>query len=162
MFRSLHTLGVLALLSIASPTLPAHAADEVNVSTGATAAGPGLAAHGYDVVSYFTEGAPRRGSAQFAAVHGDATYHFSSAENLAAFERSPAKYAPVFGGFCAYGVSVGKKFDGDPTFWKIHAGRLYLNLNADIQKAFNKDVAGSVAKAEKQWREIARKPASSL
>ena len=139
-------IALLALFGLVGAPSMASAADEVNVSTGATAAGPGLAVHGYDVVAYFSESAPRRGSAEFAALHEGATYQF----------------APAFGGFCAYGVSVGKKFDGDPTFWRIHAGRLYLNLNAEIQKAFNEDVAGAVAKAEQSWRKIANRSASSL
>ena len=155
-------IALLALFGLVGAPSMASAADEVNVSTGATAAGPGLAVHGYDVVAYFSESAPRRGSAEFAAVHEGATYQFASAQHRAEFQKNPAKYAPAFGGFCAYGVSVGKKFDGDPTFWRIHAGRLYLNLNAEIQKAFNEDVAGAVAKAEQSWRKIANRSASSL
>lgn len=162
MSRIIRKLGVLALLASALTPSLAGAADEVNVSIGATAAGPGLAVHGYDVVAYFTKRAPTRGSAQYAAIHQGATYHFASKANRDTFQANPAKYAPAFGGFCAYGVAVAKKFDGDPYFWRIHQGRLYLNLNAEIQKAFNKDVAGSVARAEKNWREIAHVPVADL
>ena len=42
---------------------------------------------------------------------------------------------PAYGGFCAYGVALGKKFDDDPRYWKIVDGKLYLNLDGDIQTA---------------------------
>ena len=138
-------------LALAAPAL---AVDEVNVSTGATIAGPGLAVHGHDVVVYFTDGAPTLGSAEFSAVYEDATYRFASEENLDAFEADPAKYVPAYGGFCAYGVAVGKKFDGDPRFWKVVDGRLYLNLNRDIQATWTEDIPGNIAGANANWAEI--------
>lgn len=147
------TLLVFALLS--APIAPgiAFAADEQNVSKGATLAGPGLAAHGYDVVSYF-KGAPAPGSDKFAVAHDGATYRFANEANLAAFKAEPAKYVPAYGGFCAYGAALGKKFDGDPRFWKIVDGKLYLNLNGDIQSKWNEDIAGNVKKADANWSKI--------
>jgi YHS domain-containing protein len=141
-----------SLLALAST--PAFAADELNTSAGLTAAGAPLALHGFDPVGYFSAGRPTQGRADLAAVHEGATYYFASQENLDAFEASPERYAPAFGGFCAFGVSVGKKFDGDPRFWKIEEGRLFLNLNREIASMFEKDVPGTVAKAEKQWKTI--------
>lgn len=132
----------------------AFAADEINTTNGITAAGAPLALHGYDPVAYFTEGAPTPGHADHAVVHEGAAYYFASAENQKAFVRDPARYSPAFGGFCAYGVSVGKKFDGDPRYWTVHEDRLYLNLNAEIARKFEADVPGAVAKAGKQWRKI--------
>jgi len=61
---------------------------------------------------------------------------------------------PAFGGFCAYGVALGKKFDGDPNFWKIVNGRLYLNLDGDIQAEWAKDTAGNITKADGNWGRI--------
>ncbi|MEO1160082.1 MAG: YHS domain-containing (seleno)protein, partial [Pseudomonadota bacterium] len=95
------------------------AASEINVAPGKTLAGPGLAVHGFDPVAYFAEGKPAQGSAEFSVVHGDATYRFASASNMKAFRANPDKYVPAFGGYCAYGVAVGAKFDGDPRYWKI-------------------------------------------
>jgi hypothetical protein len=112
---------------------------------------PGLAVHGHDVVAFFTEGKPMLGDARLAMVRGDATYRFASQAHLDAFQANPAKYEPAFGGFCAYGVSVGAKFDGDPRYWKIFTGKLHLNLDQGIAEAFNKDVAGAVKKAEENW-----------
>ena len=144
---------------------PGHAVlqdDSVNVGSGLTAAGAPLALHGYDPVAYFRAKLPTLGSARFTATHGDAAYRFVSADNQAAFEQNPEAYLPQFGGFCAYGVSVGKKFDGDPRVFEIVDGKLYLNLNPTIQAAWRKDVPGNIRKADAQWRTIRAKAAGEL
>lgn len=151
MRKYLLVLPLAAALGLAGPAL---AVDEVNVSKGATIPGPGLAVHGHDVVAYFTEGTPTLGLAGFAHVYEGATYRFASQANLDAFKADPAKYAPAYGGFCAYGVAVDKKFDGDPRFWKVVDDRLYLNLNADIQAKWLEDIPGNIAEAEVNWAEI--------
>jgi len=133
----------------------------VNVSTGLITTGFPLALRGYDPVSYFT-GGPVAGDAKHALVHKGATYYFANAENAAAFGADPARYLPSFGGFCAYGVSVGKKFDGDPTIYKIVEGRTHLNLNADIHQAFLADAPGAIAKAHAHWPTIVDKAAATL
>lgn len=140
----------------------AFAGNDQNLSQGVTGAGVGLAAHGYDTVAFFTVGTPTRGQGKFEAVHNDATYRFASAENLAEFQKNPEKYVPGFGGYCAFGVSVGKKFDGDPRYWKIHDGKLYFNLSADVYQLFLKDVPGTVEKANHNWKDIAHKAPSEL
>jgi YHS domain-containing protein len=154
----MHLLPRLAIVSLLALSAlvgsSALAADEVNTSAGLTAAGAPLALHGFDPVGYFSDGRPTQGRADLAAVHDGATYYFASPQNLEAFEANPERYAPAFGGFCAFGVSVGKKFDGDPRFWKIEGDRLYLNLNQEIASMFEKDVPGTVAKADAQWKTI--------
>src|SRR6187551_3819835 len=65
----------------------------------------GVLVDGYDVVAYFTDGKPAMGSAAFSSSFEDATYWFASVEHKALFDADPAKYAPQFGGFCAYAVS---------------------------------------------------------
>lgn len=140
----------------------AQAADEINLVPGLSGAGAPLALHGYDPVAYFTEGRPVRGEDGLAYVHDGAAYRFSSAEHRAAFEAEPARYLPAYGGFCAYGVAVGKKFDGDPHFWRIEDGRLYLNLNREIYETFLADVDGNVAKADDNWVEIEHTAARDL
>ena len=141
---------------------PAQAADEVNVVPGLSIAGAPLALHGYDPVAYFTEGGPRRGSDQFVHVHDGAAYRFSSEAHLEAFAADPARYLPAYGGFCAFGVSVGKKFDGDPNLWKIEDGKLYLNLNEEIYETFLEDVDGNIRKADGNWPEIEHTAARDL
>lgn len=155
-----NTMALLSLLAISGgvvgvTTAPALAGPEVNTTTGLVLAdgkpAPGLAVHGYDVVAYHAQGQAVPGMAKFAAIHKEATYRFANKSNLDAFKANPAKYAPAYGGYCAYGVSVGAKFDGDPNFWKIVDGKLYLNLDSGIQQAWLKDVPGAIKKAEANW-----------
>lgn len=141
---------------------PASAANEINSVPGLTTAGAPLALHGFDPVAYFTVGKPVQGDAKYAASHNGAAYYFSSKANLEAFQANPAKYEPRYGGFCAYGVSVGKKFDGNPNHWKIIDGKLYLNLNAEIAEKFNADTAGAIKNAESNWPKIVNKAPSEL
>jgi len=147
---------LLAVVATSSPliTLPAFAVDEINVTNGATVPGPGLAVHGYDVVSYHSDGKPEVGDAQYSYVYENATYRFSSQEHMRQFKADPARYAPAYGGFCAYGVALGKKFDGDPNFWKIVDGQLYLNLNSQIQSEWSKDIKGNIQTANTNWTDI--------
>ena len=151
-------LALLALVTTTALPLTGFAVDEQNLSTAIVATGKPLALHGFDPVAYFTVGKPTQGSAKFASVYNDATYYFASQANLDAFKAAPEKYEPAFGGFCAFGVSVNKKFDGDPRYFTIKDGRLFLNLNEDIAKKFTEDVAGNVKKADENWRTI--KPAA--
>ena len=153
-----------ALLSTAllGATLPALAADEINVVPGLSAAGAPLALHGYDPVAYFTQGQPRLGSDSLVHVHEGAAYRFDNEANLAAFKRDPGRYVPAYGGFCAYGVAVGKKFDGDPRLWRIEGGRLYLNLNEEIYETFLEDVEGNIREADGNWPEIEHVAARDL
>ena len=72
------------------------------------------------------------------------------------------KYAPQYGGYCAYGVAVGKKFYSDPNRWKIVDGKLYLNLDKKIQNTWNKDVNGYIVKANNNWMDIKHKSPSEL
>jgi len=140
----------------------AMAVAETNVSSGLTLKGEALAVHGYDVVAYFTKGKPVRGRAEHSTVFKSATYRFASKEHLEAFEKDPARYAPQFGGYCAYGVAVGAKFDGDPHLWRIVDGKLYFNLNEEIQQTWEKDIPGNITKANRNWVEIADKAPREL
>lgn len=117
---------------------------------------------GYDVVSYQNGGAPERGNGNFTAEHDGITYLFGNEANLKAFNADPNRYVPAYGGYCAYGVSVGKKFVGDPEVWRIVDGTLYLNLDSKIQSLWLEDVSGNIARAEKQWPKIAAKAPAEL
>ena len=161
MFTKLATAALVSA-ALMGATATAQAADEINVVPGLSIAGAPLALHGYDPVAYFTEGGPRRGSDQFVHVHDGAAYRFSSEAHLEAFAADPARYLPAYGGFCAFGVSVGKKFDGDPNLWKIEDGKLYLNLNEEIYATFLKDVDGNIRKADGNWPEIEHTAARDL
>lgn len=150
-----------AALLMAAP-IPASAEDEVNVSTGTTLAGLGLAARGYDVVAYFAAGEAVIGSDKFAVAADGATYRFASQANLDAFKANPAKYEPAYGGFCAYGTTLGKKLDGDPRLWRVVDGKLYFNVNEDILAKWDEDTKGNISKADQQWPKIRTVPAEKL
>jgi len=122
----------------------------------------GIALHGYDPVAYFTAGAPAKGSTKFTANFDGARYFFASAENQRKFQANPAAYAPQYGGFCAMGVALHKKLDGDPNVWKIVDGKLYLNVNADVSVAWQRDIPGNLAKANDEWPAIKNATPASL
>lgn len=109
---------------------------------------------GYDLVSYHTGAKPLPGNGNHLSEVDGVTYLFSSAANKKTFDADPDKYLPAFGGYCAYGVSVNKKFVGDPTVWEIVDGRLYLNLDNKIKGIWIQDVPGNLAKADTAWPKI--------
>jgi YHS domain-containing protein len=121
---------------------------------------PGLS--GYDPVAYHTEGMPVKGSGYHVAEHEGVTYLFTSKKNRKKFETDPQKYLPAYGGFCAFGVSLGKKFASDPEVWRIENGKLFLNLDDDIQKKWEKDLSGHIQKADANWPEIEEKAPAEL
>ncbi len=120
------------------------------------------AVQGYDVVSYQTGKRPIRGNGNFVAIHEGATYLFSSSANQRVFEKNPERYAPAYGGYCAFGASVGKKFIGDPEVWRIVDGKLYLNLDNGIQAEWLKDVPGRIKSADGNWSKIRNANPASL
>ncbi|MEO1504754.1 MAG: YHS domain-containing (seleno)protein [Pseudomonadota bacterium] len=120
------TLTAMAVATIFISAPAAFAADEHNVSVGVTAAGAPLGLHGVDPVAIIRDGAMAEGDAAQTVVHDGVAYYFSSAETMAAFEADPEAFLPQYGGFCTFGVSVGKKFDGDPTYAAVIDGALYV------------------------------------
>jgi YHS domain-containing protein len=114
----------------------------------------GLALRGYDPVAYFTEGKAVRGRQEFEYEWGGARHQFSSAENRDRFVSNPERYAAQYGGYCAWGISQAKFFDGDPEVWKIVNGKLYVNYNQDIEQTWQQDVPGFIAKADQHWPEL--------
>ena len=161
MFRTL----ALATALLASATLAAPAVfadDEYNVSVGITAAGAPLGLHGVDPVAFIESGGPVEGLAAHSAVHDGVAYYFATAENAATFKANPAAYLPQNGGFCTFGVSVGKKFDGDPRYHSVVDGKLYVFLNEAIYNMYMKDKAGTIAKAEVEWKRIEHIAATEL
>lgn len=122
----------------------------------------GVAIQGHDPVAYFDAGQPTKGQARFSASHRGATYWFASSAHRDAFKAQPEHYVPQFGGFCAMGVALDKKLDGDPNAWRIVDGKLYLNVNKDVQKKWLEDVPGHLAKAKAQWGHIKHKAPKEL
>ncbi|GJL77625.1 MAG: hypothetical protein NPINA01_06140 [Nitrospinaceae bacterium] len=121
-----------------------------------------LGVQGFDLVSYRNGEKPQRGNGNHVVEHHGVTYQFVNEANKDEFAKNPHKYLPAYGGYCAYGVAVGKKFVGDPDVWKIVDGTLYLNLDNKIQGIWNKDISGNIKKAEANWGQIKNKRASDL
>ncbi|MGI9326323.1 MAG: YHS domain-containing (seleno)protein [Pseudomonadales bacterium] len=117
---------------------------------------------GYDLVTYQTAKRPARGTGHFVSEHEGVTYLFANSVNKAKFDKNPQRYLPAYGGYCAFGVSVGKKFAADPEVWRVVDGRLYLNLDANIQDDWLKDVPARIAKADANWPRIRDQHPSSL
>ena len=112
------------------------------------------AIRGYDPVAYFEYGKPTRGKAEFSAEWQGANYRFANAEHLALFQADPQKYAPQYGGYCAYAVSQGYTASTVPEAWSIVDGKLYLNYSLSIRKRWNKDIPGHIAAADRNWPEV--------
>ena len=160
---NLLAIGFAVAATFGAALVPAtsHAYDE-NSASAVNVDPQGIGLRGHDPVAYFTVGAPTLGNGAFTAKHNGVTYQFANAANRTAFQADPAKYAPQFGGFCAMGVVLERKLDGDPDAWHIADGKLYLNVNKDVQKKWMLDVSGNNKKAEQIWPSIRSKTPKSL
>jgi YHS domain-containing protein len=152
----------LAIALVVAAQGQALAVDEYNVSSGVTTDGVPLGLHGVDPVALTTLGAVAEGDAAFSVVHEGASYYFASRQAAETFKSDPVKYLPQYGGFCAYAVAKGKKFDGDPMFADIVGGKLYLFVNAAIFKEYKKNPREILARAEKTWPSIKHKAVDEL
>jgi hypothetical protein len=111
----------------------------------------GVAVHGFDVVAYVTKSAAVKGRAEFEYRWQEAIWRFASAEHRDLFQKSPDTYAPQFGGYCAWAVSRGYTADVDPEAWRVVDGKLYLNYSRRVQRMWEQDVAGNIAKGRANW-----------
>lgn len=136
--------GGLALGAAAVALMPGGARADVATENG-------VALKGYDPVAYFTDARPTRGDASISATHEGATYHFASAANRDAFTADPARYAPQYGGYCAWAVAQGYKAPIIPEAWAVVDGKLYLNASRGVQRRWQRDVPGFIATANQVW-----------
>lgn len=111
----------------------------------------GIAINGFDPVAYFTAGEPVKGDPAIAADWQGAQLLFSSPENKARYEADPDRFAPRYGGYCAYAVSKGATAPTDPEAWTIHEDRLYLNFSTDVRAIWQQDIPGNIARADANW-----------
>ncbi len=151
-----HRRTIFTVMAAAAGAGLAHAASAQSRTGGApNLMHAGLGLKGYDPVAYFVDGKPAPGRDTLATSHNGLTWRFATAANLATFEKEPAKYLPVYGGFCAWGVSQGKLFDVDPaTGWMIADKKLHVFFNADILKLFKSDQVALTARAEQNWPKL--------
>lgn len=106
---------------------------------------------GYDAVAYFNAGKPVKGDSRYAYSWKGANWLFASQQNLDLFKASPDKYAPQYGGYCAYGTADGHKAPIDPQAWTVVNGKLYLNYSASVKAMWMKDQPGYIKKADQNW-----------
>ena len=114
----------------------------------------GVAVKGYDVVAYFTEEKPVKGSAKISAEHEDVLYYFSTEEHRQLFLESPEKYLPEYGGYCAYAVAKGSTAGIQPHLWTVHDNRLFLNFSNSTQRTFTANLRDYIDRADKNWAGI--------
>lgn len=115
-----------------------------------------------NLVAFHTNERPRRGNGHFVSVHDGITYLFANDENKKEFDRNPDKYLPAYGGYCAFGVSLGKKVVGDPLVWRVVDGILCLSLDEDTQATWQQDIPGNIIEANHKWPHIKIKQARDV
>ncbi len=146
-------LASAALVALAVGFSPIGAgAQQVNVDRSS------VAISGYDPVAYFTAQSAVKGLPELTATNEGATYRFSTVANRDAFVANPARYLPVYGGFCAYGVAHGHKVDVDPEAFRVVDKKLYLNYSKDVQKKWLADIPGNIKLADSNWTSLRDKP----
>ena len=147
-FASGRTIQILFLIVLLSPGT-VFAASEIY-----TRFFSNDALSGYDPVAYFNENKPVKGFASYTMSYKGAKWSFSSQQNLDRFKADPIKYAPQYGGYCAWAIAQNDTQKGDPDYWTIHDGKLYLNYDADVKNKWlaNKDTL--IRKADRYWPEV--------
>ncbi len=147
---------ISALVLLILSATASLAESELNITS------TGLALRGVDPVSYFTKGVPEPGDFKITAVHQGAIYRFATEENKAAFSAAPEKYLPQYGGYCAMGVKMGKKLDGDPAVFTMVSGKLYLNVAPAVADMWRPEAAANIKAADETWATIKDKEPGAL
>ncbi len=139
---STHTLVLIAAILL-SPAVMAQKPPVFSDREGAI--------RSYDPVAYFDRKGPVKGSKQLSHLWRGTTWYFASAENREKFAADPERYAPQYGGYCAYAVAQGYTADIDPAAWSIVDGKLFLNYSLGVRERWNKDIPGHIRKADANW-----------
>jgi YHS domain-containing protein len=111
----------------------------------------GVILKGYDAVAYFKQKRAVKGDPKYSSSYGGATYYFASADDKATFDKTPAKYAPQYGGYCAHSMMKRKLSDIDPNVFFVYKGKLYVCSNPKAGKAFYSDPDTNIKQADKNW-----------
>ena len=111
----------------------------------------GIAIKGYDAVAYFMLQKAMPGDKTYTYNWSGSHWQFSSQANLDSFKLSPEKYAPQYGGFCAYGCSANHLSPTEPNAWTIVDNKLYLNYNMKVKDMWLKDTTNLIKKADSLW-----------
>jgi YHS domain-containing protein len=161
--KTIQTLIAAAtVIGAAAAASVAFAADEYNASTGTTLSGAVVALRGNDAVALATGLEATPGQARFTVEHDGVAYYFSSEETMQRFAEDPVRYMPQYGGFCAFGVAMGKKLDAAPRFADIVDEKLYVFLNAVAFEKYNEDKVGTLDKAGRNWPAMRNVPVTEV
>lgn len=114
----------------------------------------GVAINGFDPVAYFTDSKPVLGLAAHTVDWDGAMLQFASDQNKAMFESDPVKFAPKYGGYCAYAVSKGYTAETVPEAWHIHEDRLYLNFSKSVQALWTVRKRHHIRSADANWPSV--------
>jgi YHS domain-containing protein len=136
--------------ALAAPAIAAFAPRAMAATPQVYAEG-GIAVDGSDVVGYFTQGAPVAGDPAITFAYMGVTWLFASEANSDAFAADPARYAPQYGGYCAYAVSQGYTAPTVPEAWTIVDDKLYLNFSTGVRSRWERDIPGHIAAADANW-----------
>ena len=109
---------------------------------------------GYDPVAYFNQGKAVMGNPSITNKYNGATYLFASREDKAEFDKSPGKFEPQYGGYCAYSMSKGERHDIDPKAFHIYKGKLYVCETPEQMKKFSANIDAYISKADQNWLKI--------
>ena len=112
------------------------------------------AVSGYDVVAYFTESKPVEGNSKYTFEYQGADWYFSSAENLALFKNDPMKYAPQYGGHCAWAMAEDQRAPGNAPFWTVYNDKLYLNYDKSVMETWVTDKDAFIQQANLHWANL--------
>ena len=106
------------------------------------------AIYGYDTVAYFTEGKAVKGNKKITHEWRGALWHFANEEHKALFVGNPEKYAPQYGGYCAYAMSDGRLVGIDEDAFTIIDGKLYLNYSMSVMKEWRSNMEQFIKEAD--------------
>jgi YHS domain-containing protein len=109
---------------------------------------------GHDTVAYFSDQKPVKGLDEYRTTYKGAKWYFSSQKNLEMFTANPEKYAPQYGGYCAWAVAEGDTAKGDPLHWTLHDDKLYLNYDETIKNRWLKNVDDFITRADANWPKV--------
>ena len=112
----------------------------------------GVILKGYDAVAYFKQKKAVKGDPNYSSSYGGATYYFASADDKNAFDKSPAKYVPQYGGYCAHSMMKRKLKDIDPNVFFVYKDKLYVCSSPKAGKAFYSDPDANIKKADANWQ----------
>lgn len=129
------------------------------IGTTAFADGFKIGLGGYCPVGFVKAGKQVFGDPQFSSEYQGTTYYNSSAEAKAMFDKEPSVYvgAIKYKGYCATGVSMGKKLESDPAYFSQSGGKVYFFSSKEAKAMFDKDSTKFIAKADGEWTKLSKK-----